>query len=56
MWHSNTHRLENTLYYHMERAWCMCTKPLSNIVALGFDNGTMLIQVRLPAVPYCAFT
>lgn len=56
VWHSNTYRLENTLDWSLERVWCMCTKPFSNIVALGFDNGSMVIQVRLPAAPYRAVT
>lgn len=56
VWHSNTYRLEDTLDYDLDRAWCLCTKPFSNIVALGFDNGAMVIQVCLPAVPHCAFT
>lgn len=56
VWHSNTYRLENTLDWSLERVWCMCTKPFSNIVALGFDNGSMVIQVCLPAATYHAFT
>lgn len=56
VWHSNTYRLENTLDYNLDRAWCLCTKPCSNIVALGFDNGAVVIQVGLPAVPHSAFT
>lgn len=56
VWHRNTYRLESTLDYNLERVWCLCTKPFSNIVALGFDNGTMVIQVRLPVAPYCTFT
>lgn len=45
VWHSNTYRLENTLNYGMERVWCICSQPGSNSVALGYDEGSIIIKV-----------
>lgn len=45
VWHSNTYRLENTLNYGMERVWCICGQPGSNSVAIGFDEGSIIIKV-----------
>lgn len=45
VWHSNTYRLENTLNYGMERVWCICGQPGSNSVALGYDEGSIIIKV-----------
>lgn len=55
MWHSNTYRLENTLNYGMERVWCVCAKPGSNNVALGYDDGSIIIQVCLMVHTYGVF-
>lgn len=52
VWHSNTYRLENTLNYGMERVWCVCAKPGSNNVALGYDDGSIIIQVCLAVFTY----
>jgi coatomer subunit beta' len=45
IWHSNTYRLENTLSYALERAWCVAYRKGSNDVAVGFDEGIVVIQV-----------
>uniref|UniRef100_UPI003AAB6239 coatomer subunit beta'-like n=1 Tax=Centroberyx gerrardi TaxID=166262 RepID=UPI003AAB6239 len=45
IWHSNTYRLENTLNYGMERAWCVCGQRGSNSVALGYDEGSIIIKL-----------
>lgn len=45
VWHSNTYRLENTLNYGMERAWCICSQTGSNSVALGYDEGSIIIKL-----------
>ncbi|XP_034024643.1 coatomer subunit beta'-like [Thalassophryne amazonica] len=45
MWHANTYRLENTLNYSMDRVWCLCVQPGSNSVALGFDEGCIIIKL-----------
>lgn len=55
MWHSNTYRLENTLNYGMERVWCVCAKSGSNNVALGYDDGSIIIQVCFMVFTYCVF-
>ena len=58
IWHSNTYRLENTLYvyffcfifyrnYGMERVWCMACVPESNDIAFGYDEGAISIKVKL---------
>lgn len=45
IWHSNTYRLENTLNYGMERVWCICGQTGSNNVALGYDEGSIIIKL-----------
>jgi coatomer subunit beta' len=45
IWHANTYRLENTLNYGMERVWTICCLKGSNKVALGYDDGTVMIQI-----------
>ncbi|XP_046891713.1 coatomer subunit beta'-like [Hypomesus transpacificus] len=45
VWHSSTYRLENTLNYGMERVWCVCGQRGSNSVALGYDEGSILIKL-----------
>ncbi|KAK9847959.1 hypothetical protein WJX84_002296 [Apatococcus fuscideae] len=45
VWHSTTYRLENTLNYGMERLWAIGYVRGSNSVALGFDEGTVMIKI-----------
>lgn len=45
LWHSNTYRLESTLNYGLERCWTICCLKGSNNIALGYDEGTMMIKV-----------
>ncbi|KAK5868264.1 hypothetical protein PBY51_009294 [Eleginops maclovinus] len=45
VWHSNTYRLENTLNYGMERVWCISGQAGSNSVALGYDEGSIIIKL-----------
>jgi len=45
VWHANTYRLENTLNYGMERVWAVATLRGSNDVALGYDEGAIVIKV-----------
>uniref|UniRef100_A0A4W6F759 Coatomer subunit beta' n=1 Tax=Lates calcarifer TaxID=8187 RepID=A0A4W6F759_LATCA len=40
-----TYRLESTLNYGMERVWCVCGLRGSNNVALGYDEGSIIIKV-----------
>uniref|UniRef100_A0A8C4RXV6 Coatomer subunit beta' n=2 Tax=Erpetoichthys calabaricus TaxID=27687 RepID=A0A8C4RXV6_ERPCA len=45
IWHSGTYRLESTLDYGMERVWCVASMHGSNNVALGFDEGNIIIKI-----------
>lgn len=45
IWHSSTYRLENTLSYGLERAWCVSYKKTGNEVAVGFDEGAVVVKV-----------
>ncbi|QPG74262.1 hypothetical protein FOA43_001587 [Brettanomyces nanus] len=45
IWNSNTYKLERTLNYRMERAWCVATKKNSSLLAVGFDTGHIVIQL-----------
>jgi coatomer subunit beta' len=45
IWHANTYRLEKTLNYGMERVWAMSYLKGSNFLALGYDEGTVLLKV-----------
>ncbi|UJR30435.1 hypothetical protein I4U23_017969 [Adineta vaga] len=45
LWHSNTYRLESTLNYGLERCWTISCLKGSNNVALGYDEGTMMIKL-----------
>ena len=52
LWHSTTYRLETTLNYGMERAWTVGIQRTSNKVAIGYDEGTIVIKMgnELPIV------
>ena len=45
IWHSSTYRLENTLNYGLERAWAIGVSKGSNRVAIGFDEGAVMVQL-----------
>lgn len=45
IWNSNTYKLEKTLNYRMERAWCVSTKKNSSLLSVGFDTGHIVIQL-----------
>lgn len=45
MWHSSTYRLENTLSYGLERAWCISHAKKGNDVAFGFDEGAVVVKL-----------
>ena len=46
IWHANTYRLETTLNYGLERVWSLAYIRGSNDVALGYDEGSVMIKVR----------
>jgi coatomer subunit beta' len=48
IWHANTYRLENTLNYALERAWCASlnnAKGGTGEVAIGFDEGIVVLKL-----------
>lgn len=45
IWNSNTYKLEKTLNYRLERAWCISTKKNSSLIAVGFDAGNVVFQL-----------
>eukprot|EP00184_Porphyridium_aerugineum_P001108 CAMPEP_0184707886 /NCGR_PEP_ID=MMETSP0313-20130426/37495_1 /TAXON_ID=2792 /ORGANISM="Porphyridium aerugineum, Strain SAG 1380-2" /LENGTH=1038 /DNA_ID=CAMNT_0027169467 /DNA_START=154 /DNA_END=3270 /DNA_ORIENTATION=- len=45
LWHSNTYRLETTLSYGLDRCWAVSYLKGSNTIALGYDNGTVVIML-----------
>jgi len=55
IWHANTYRLENTLNYGMERVWALGVLRGLNDVAIGYDEGTVVIKVprRHLSTPLC---
>ena len=45
IWHSSTYRLEATLNYLLERCWSIAALKGTNTVAIGYDNGTIVIKL-----------
>ncbi|KJE89459.1 coatomer subunit beta [Capsaspora owczarzaki ATCC 30864] len=45
VWHANTYRLESTLNYGLERVWAIAHLRGSNAIALGYDEGTIVIKL-----------
>eukprot|EP00981_Chlorochromonas_danica_P000867 scaffold211_cov168-Ochromonas_danica.AAC.8 len=45
LWHAITYRPETTLNYGLERAWCIAVTNASNKVAIGYDEGTIVIKL-----------
>ena len=45
IWHNTTYRMENTLSYGMERVWAVGYVRGSNNVAVGFDEGCVVIKM-----------
>merc|ERR1719424_2601634 len=45
IWHATTYRLENTLTYAFERCWSIAALKGTNNVAIGYDEGTICIQM-----------
>ncbi|OAE32528.1 hypothetical protein AXG93_3242s1510 [Marchantia polymorpha subsp. ruderalis] len=45
IWHATTYRLENTLNYGLERVWTIGYLKSSNRVAIGYDEGTIMIKI-----------
>lgn len=45
LWNSGTYRLENTLSYALERAWCIALRKTANEVAIGYDEGVVVVKL-----------
>lgn len=45
IWHATTYRAETTLNYGLERAWSIAAAQESNGLAIGYDEGTVLIKL-----------
>ncbi|KAH7290701.1 hypothetical protein KP509_30G060200 [Ceratopteris richardii] len=45
IWHATTYRLENTLNYGLERVWTIGYLKGSNRIAIGYDEGTIMIKI-----------
>ncbi|KAJ3825234.1 coatomer WD associated region-domain-containing protein [Lentinula raphanica] len=45
IWNANTYRIENTLSYALERAWCVALHRTANEVAVGYDEGLVVIKL-----------
>lgn len=45
LWHATTYRLEQTLNYGLDRTWCHSTQPGTKLLAIGYDEGTVVIKL-----------
>jgi len=45
LWHSTTYRPESTLNYGLERAWALAPTYFANKLAVGYDEGTVVIKL-----------
>ncbi|KAL9123803.1 MAG: hypothetical protein Q9217_006806 [Psora testacea] len=45
LWHANTYRLEQSLTYGLERAWCVSYQRGKQGVAVGFDDGAVVVKM-----------
>jgi coatomer subunit beta' len=45
IWHANTYRLEQTLNYGLERAWCCAYLRGKQEIGMGFDEGVVVIKM-----------
>ncbi|PSN49934.1 Coatomer subunit beta' [Blattella germanica] len=45
IWHAGTYRLESSLNYGLERVWTVACMKGSNNVALGYDEGSIMVKV-----------
>ncbi|XP_047524227.1 coatomer subunit beta' isoform X1 [Pieris napi] len=45
LWHAGTYRLEFSLNYGFERVWTISSLHGSNNVAIGYDEGTIMIKI-----------
>lgn len=45
IWHANTYRFEQSLNYNLERAWCVSYQKGKQGIAVGFDDGAVVVKL-----------
>lgn len=52
LWHSSTYKLEQSLNYGLERAWCVSYQRQKQHIAIGYDDGMVVLKMgrEQPAV------
>ncbi|CCU78408.1 COPI/coatomer beta subunit [Blumeria hordei DH14] len=45
IWHANTYRMEQSLNYGLERAWCVSYQRGKQGIAVGFDEGAVVVKM-----------
>ncbi|KAK5658403.1 hypothetical protein OQA88_2380 [Cercophora sp. LCS_1] len=45
IWNANTYRFEQSLNYGLERAWCVAYQKGQQGIAVGFDDGSVVIKL-----------
>jgi len=45
IWNANTYRFEQSLNYGLERAWCVAYQKGKQGIAVGFDDGSVVIKL-----------
>ncbi|KAG6013043.1 hypothetical protein E4U43_007512 [Claviceps pusilla] len=45
IWHANTYRFEQSLSYNLERAWCVSYQKGKQGIAVGFDDGAVVVKL-----------
>lgn len=52
LWHSSTYKLEQSLNYGLERAWCVSYQKSKQHIAIGYDDGMVVLKMgrEQPAV------
>eukprot|EP00731_Ephydatia_muelleri_P015251 Em0008g971a len=45
IWHANMYKLETTLNYGLERVWCIAQMKGSNDLAIGYDEGSVMVKM-----------
>jgi coatomer subunit beta' len=45
LWHANTYRFEQSLNFGLERAWCVASQKGKQGIAVGFDDGSVVVNL-----------
>ena len=46
------YKLETTLNYGLERVWCIAQMKGSNDLAIGYDEGSVMVKVGVSTPPH----